>query len=123
MKRILIVDDNPEVRRALSKTLLKAGYEVVTAEDGADAVKTYRQQPVDLVITDLIMPNQEGLETIMQLRQLTPHLKIIAISGGGRLGPEDYLPIAEGIGAALTLAKPFLAEEMLAAVARLLKES
>src|SRR5208283_2976492 len=101
MKRILVVDDNAEVRRALSKTLLKAGYDVITAEDGAAAVRVYRGQSFDLVITDLIMPNQEGLETIMELRRLTPEVKIIAISGGGRLGPEDYLPIAQGIGATL----------------------
>jgi CheY-like chemotaxis protein len=123
MKRILVVDDNDEVRRIVGKTLEKAGYEVLTAENGLAAMKVYREQPVDLVITDLIMPEQEGLETIFELRRLTPELKIIAISGGGRLEPEDYLPIATGIGAALTLAKPFLAEELLAAVASLLQES
>lgn len=121
MKRILLVDDNDSFRRSLAQTLQRADYEVLPAADGEVALSIFRQQPVDLVITDLIMPEKEGLETIMELRRLQPNIKVIAISGGGRNDPGDYLPIAEQLGAAKTLAKPFTAEEILAAVAQVLE--
>jgi DNA-binding response OmpR family regulator len=120
MKRILLVDDNEPFRRGLGLTLERAGYEVQSAPDGAVALKLFREFPADLVITDLIMPEKEGLETIMDLRRLQPELKIIAMSGGGRIDPNDYLPIAKKLGAALTLSKPFSTGEILEAVAGLL---
>ena len=123
MKRILLVDDNETFRRLLGETLQLAGYEVQTAGEGGAALKLYRKQPFDLVVTDLIMPGKEGLETIIELHRLQPALKIIAISGGGRVGPEDYLTLAERLGASKTLAKPFTAEEILEAVACLLNET
>jgi DNA-binding response OmpR family regulator len=122
MKRILLVDDNEGFRRPLAAILQRAGYEVQTAGDGAAALALFRQHRFDLVITDLIMPEKEGLETIMELRRLRPTLKIIAMSGGGRMDPSDYLPMAERLGAALTLTKPFSAQEFLEAVATLLRE-
>jgi CheY-like chemotaxis protein len=120
MSRILVVDDDDGFRRTLCQTLLRAGHEVLAAPDGSAALKFYRQQPVDLVITDLIMPDKEGLETILELRRLQPELKIIAVSGGGRNRLGEYLPIARRLGAAKTLAKPFTSQEILAAVASLL---
>ena len=114
------MDDNEGFRKPLCQTLERAGYEVLSAADGAAALRLFRQQPVDLVITDIIMPEKEGLETIMELRRIKPELKIIAISGGGRIGAEDYLPLAEHLGAARTLAKPFSSAEIIEAVSGLL---
>ena len=121
MKRILLVDDNESFRRSLGVVLQRAGYEVQSAADGSAALELYHQQPTDLVITDLIMPGKEGLETIVELRRLEPQLKIVAISGGGRMAPEDYLPMARHLGAAATLVKPFSPQEMLELVAKLLR--
>ena len=122
MKRILLVDDNESFRRPLGEALRRAGYEIQGAGDGSAALVLYQQQPFDLVITDLIMPEKEGLETIIELHRLKPELKIIAMSGGGRMNPEDYLPMARQLGAAATLAKPFTAEEILEVVDCLLDE-
>ncbi len=120
MKRILLIDDNEAFRRPLAEVLKRAGYEVHTAPEGATALKLFRQQPFDLVITDLIMPGMEGVETILELRRLAPAVKLIAMSGGGRLGPQDYLPIAKRLGANETLVKPFQAPVILGLVASLL---
>jgi len=122
MKKILVVDDNEPFRRMLGRMLEGAGYSVLTAGDGVAALALYRQQSVDLVLTDLIMPEKEGLETILELRRLAPDLKIIAMSGGGRVDADDYFPLAKAFGAARTLAKPFLAAELLATVAEVLAE-
>ncbi len=120
MKRILVVDDNETFRLPLSATLQSAGYEVETAAEGGLAVKLHRKRPFDLVITDLVMPDQEGLETIMQLRQFQPDLRIIAISGDGRMDASNYLPLARKLGAGEILAKPFTAEQILEAIARMM---
>jgi CheY-like chemotaxis protein len=122
MRRILLVDDNETFRRSLREVLQQAGYEAQAAEEGAAALKLYRQQPFDLVITDLLMPGKEGLETIMELRRLQPELKVVAISGGGRIDANDYLPMAKKLGATETLAKPFTSEQILGVVAGLLDE-
>ena len=121
MKRILLVDDNESFRRSLGVVLQRAGYEVQSAADGSAALELYHQQPTDLVITDLIMPGKEGLETIVELHRLEPQLKIVAISGGGRMAQEDYLPMSRHLGAAATLVKPFSPQEMLELVAKLLR--
>ena len=87
MKRILIIDDDFLVRDMLERLVRKACYDVETAENGVHAMRVHRENPVDLVITDIIMPEKEGLETITELRNSFPAVKIIAISGGGRIGP------------------------------------
>jgi CheY-like chemotaxis protein len=122
MKSILVVDDDDSFRTGLSKVLSQEGYETTACVDGAAALEAFRKRAVDLVITDIIMPEKEGLETILELRRIAPKLKIIAVSGGGRNGPEDYLPIAEHFGAARTLAKPFDKEQILQAVREVLGE-
>ena len=83
-----------------------AGYEVIEAADGREGLLKFRKQGADLVITDLIMPEQEGLETITLMKKERPDLNIIAISGGGRIGPEAYLPAAQELGAARVFSKP-----------------
>jgi DNA-binding response OmpR family regulator len=121
MPRILLIDDNAPFRGMLQKVLEHAGYEVETASNGKTGLKLYRENPSDLIITDLVMPEKEGLETIMELRRTTPCVKILAISGGGRLKPHVNLVMAEKLGAAKSVAKPFSHQEILDAVAEILK--
>jgi DNA-binding response OmpR family regulator len=120
MARILIIDDDVQIRKMLRLTLTAAGFEVKDAQDGKVAMKIFRKSPVDVVVTDLIMPEKEGIETIIELRRDFPDVKIIAISGGGRIDPKDYLFLAEKLGAQITLEKPFSRKEILDAVNALL---
>ncbi len=119
MKRILLIDDDQAFLRPLELILRRAGYEVQTANNGTVGLRLFRQESADLVITDLIMPEKEGLETIMALRQIQPDLKIIAMSGGGRVQAGDYLVVAEQLGATRILGKPFTREELLEMVGEL----
>lgn len=107
MASILLVDDDEQFRLMLNEVLQRAGYDVRQAQDGNDALKQYRASPADVVITDLIMPEKEGLETIRALRAFDPAVKIIAMSGGGRNHSSDYLLIAQRFKAQRVLAKPF----------------
>jgi CheY-like chemotaxis protein len=122
MTRILIIDDDNQARQVLRQKLERAGYEVVEARDGDEGLQRYRVTPVDLVITDILMPEKEGLEVIRELRRADPELKIIAISGGGRTGLLDFLPVAEKLGAQRTFHKPFRLQEVLTAVHELLQD-
>jgi len=116
MKRILVIDDDEQVRALVVEILGRAGYEVVEAENGAHGLKIYRERPTDLVLTDLIMPEKEGMETIVALRKEFPGVRIVAMSGGGRNCAGDYLSVAAKLGAARTLAKPFSRQDVLDAV-------
>ncbi len=120
MARILIIEDDNEVREYLESVISRAGYEVISAENGKEGVELFATQPADLVVTDIIMPEKDGIETIMDLRRGNPDLKVIAISGGGRSEPENYLHSARLLGANRTMKKPFTNQEMLAAIAELL---
>lgn len=104
---ILVIDDDETIRVLLRAILEKEDYRVVDAPDGAKGIRQYQESPTDMVITDLIMPEKEGIETIRDLRREFPHVKIIAVSGGGRIGPDSYLKMAKGVGALRTLSKPF----------------
>lgn len=117
MKRILVIDDDELMRAMLSQMLGRAGYEIVLAANGIEGLKQFQTHlPVDLVITDLIMPGKEGIETMMELRRDHPEVPIIAISGGARATGRDYLPIAAQLGARRTVAKPFTRQEILEAI-------
>ena len=118
--RILVIDDDEQMRVLLQQAMQWAGFEVVAAENGRKGQQLFEEQPADLIITDLIMPEQEGLETIRSLKQGYPKVKIIAISGGGRIGPEAYLPAAMELGADRIFAKPFDVKELISAVQELL---
>ena len=121
MARILVIDDEPEIRSMLADVLSEEGHEVVDAPDGRRGLALQRERAADLVITDIFMPEQEGIETILELRQAFPRVKIIAMSGGGeRLRTLDYLPAAGHLGAVRTLAKPFELDAMLALVSEVL---
>lgn len=121
MKRILIIDDEQQIRSMLRLMLERDGYEVVEAPDGIEGIKAYRQKPADLIITDLIMPNKDGIGMIIELQKEFPDVKIIAMSGGGLNKPEGYLKGAKKLGAACTLTKPIDREEMLRAVKNVIK--
>lgn len=120
MKRILVVDDDWQMREMMHQALARAGYDVVEAANGKIGMNIQRESPADLVITDLIMPEKEGIETIRELRKDFPGLKIIAISGGGRAGADGYLSVAKTIGADRTLSKPFDLKQILDTVEELL---
>lgn len=117
---ILLIDDDQQVLNVLGEMLRLEGHDVYTAENGLVALSILSRQAFDLVITDLIMPEKEGLETIADIRRDYGALPIIAISGGGRGGPMNYLETARYIGADKALKKPFQRRELIAAVQELL---
>ena len=120
MARILIIDDESSVRKVLRHMLERDGHEVVEAPDGHMGLRLYREHPTDLIVTDILMPEKEGIETILELRKTSPGVRILAISGGGRMSKYDLLETAEKFGVAKTLAKPFERQEFLAAVQEML---
>ena len=120
MRNILIIDDDEQMRNLLCRAMEYAGFKVEAAADGRKGLRLFEENSYDLVITDLIMPEQEGMETITFLRRNYPDIKIIAISGGGRIGPETYLPAAKELGADEAFAKPFPIDDLINAVKRLL---
>ena len=121
MALILIIDDESQIRSMLKLMLERDGYEVVEAPDGIEGIRIYRQSPADLIITDLIMPNKDGIGMIIDLKKEFPDVKIIAMSGGGLNKPEGYLKGAKKLGAACTLTKPIDRNEMLGAIKDVLK--
>ena len=116
MSHILIVDDDVVARALLRMTLEGEGYDVKEAADGVMAIKLYREEAADLIITDLFMPEKEGLEIIIELRRDFPDVKIIVVSGGGKFEPKLYLQTAGHLGALRTFTKPFDPNELLLAV-------
>ncbi len=120
MKQILFIDDNQPFRISFSRILEKEGYEIEQAEDGRIGLRKFKENPPDLVICDLIMPDVEGLETMRGIHEMDGNMKILAISGGGRVNALDYLKIAQMMGAVVTLAKPFTSEELIGAVEKLI---
>jgi DNA-binding response OmpR family regulator len=120
MKNILVIEDNENMLRMMNDLLSRSGYHVVSAVDGIAGMKAYRAAKPDLVITDIIMPDKEGLEVIMDLVKETPKPKIIAMSGGGMMEPRTYLSLAEKLGADEIIQKPFRPAELLALVEKLL---
>src|SRR4051812_23835027 len=90
-QRIMVVDDDPGIRRSLDSLLSRAGYQVIQAGDGSEAIRLWREHAADLVITDLHMPKKDGIQTIMELLTHTPGIPIIAMSGGGRTKRLDLL--------------------------------
>lgn len=119
-KSILVIEDDSSVQRMLKLTLERAGYAVTTADNGRVGVRNYHSSLYDVVITDLIMPDMEGIETIISLRKNHPGVKIIAMSGGGINDSADYLKLARQLGAHRTFAKPIPRQDLLEAVAELI---
>jgi len=121
MARILVIDDDGEVRRMVKETLARAGHEVLEASNGRDGVQMFGEEPRELVITDIFMPEKERLETIRELRILYPEVKIVAMSGGiAAMDSSASLRLARGLGADRTIPKPIAKAELQAAVDDLL---
>lgn len=118
MARILIMDDDVNVRLALRKMLQRIGHTVEEAPNAAEGAKVYNESPPDLVITDLLMPERDGVEALLELHTRHPNIKTIVISGEA----PEFLPIAEDLGAHCTIAKPFKSQDVIDAVTRLLSE-
>jgi DNA-binding response OmpR family regulator len=121
MARILVVDDDELVRQTLTTALTRAGFEVVEARDGDDGLLRFAGAGIDLVILDIIMPNKEGIETLIALRKADPGVKVIAISGGGRTRNFDLLDLARRFGASLVLAKPIRPSHLVEKVREILE--
>lgn len=105
--RVLVIDDDPEITESLRECIEAEGYEVDVAFNGKQGLLMQRQKPYELIITDIIMPEEDGLEVIMEVKFNYPMTKVIAISGGGYVHSTDYLKMAKELGAVMVLTKPF----------------
>lgn len=121
MERILIIDDEAPIRSMIRLVLERAGYAVDEASDGVEGIRCFREKPADLIITDLIMPNKDGIGMILELKKEFSFIRIIAMSGGGLNRPDGYLRGAKKLGATYTLSKPIDRQELLRAVRDTLK--
>lgn len=115
-RRVLLIDDDDLVRKTLRRALEGADFEVVEAADGDQGIRSYKAEPFGVVVTDILMPGKEGIETIIELRRMNPEVRIVAISGGDRVGGQQYLNMAAKLGADRILPKPFRPKELLDAV-------
>lgn len=122
MARILIIEDDAPVRKIICRMLEREGHEVMEARDGEGGITIFHNQQVDLVITDIVMPNKEGLETIKELKKVDPDITIIAISGGGKIPGSHYLLLAKQFGASYTFEKPFNWKQLIDSVNEMLSK-
>ena len=120
MPGVLIVEDDKELREMLKISLLRRNFTVLEAENGKEAITHFKPSLTDLVVTDLIMPEEDGLKVVIKLRELKPSIKIIAISGGGKVGPGSYLNLAKALGADAIYSKPFSINDLTAKIEQLL---
>lgn len=121
MPGIMIVEDDNDLREMLKVSLTRRRFTVLEAKNGKDAINHFKPEVTDLVITDLIMPEEDGLKVIMMLHELKPSLKIVAISGGGKAGPASYLNLAKALGADVVYSKPFSVNDMIRKIEELLE--
>jgi CheY-like chemotaxis protein len=121
MSVILLIEDDKELREMLKTSLLRKDHVVIEAENGKEALIHFKPGVTDLVITDLIMPDEDGLKVIMKIRELKKGIKVIAISGGGKAGPGSYLNLAKALGANAVYSKPFSINDMMLKIEELLK--
>lgn len=120
MPGVLIVEDDKELREMLKMSLQRRGFAVQEAENGKEAISHFKPLLTDLVVTDLIMPEEDGLKVVIKLRELKPTIKIIAISGGGKVGPGSYLNLAKALGADAIYSKPFSIKDLIVKIEQLL---
>jgi DNA-binding response OmpR family regulator len=121
MRSVLLIDDDLELLRQMATAFVQAGYRVQVAPDGQVGLARFLADPTDLVVTDIVMPNREGIETIVALKQASRAVKVLAISGGYRVAPADFLTLARHVGADGGLAKPFRLVELIELAARVLR--
>ena len=115
-KKVVVIDDDAQIRRVIELKLRTQGYEVITAASGKEGLNLIKSKQPDVVITDIIMPEKDGIEVITEVLRDFPNVKIIAMSGGGRVGPEEYLNWTKTLGVQHTFIKPFTCNEILEAV-------
>ena len=120
MARILVIDDERDVRETLSQALALEGHDVSVAANGKEGLQRIQSERPDIVITDILMPEKEGIETMLEIRRNTPAVKVIAISGGGRMRNMTFLDMASRLGADAIMTKPLLLDELAATVAQFL---
>jgi CheY-like chemotaxis protein len=116
MPRILVIDDTPAMRAVLEDMLVRAGHQVTLTSNGKEALAFLQNTTVDIVITDIVMPEVDGLEVLTKLRRMNPRPGLIAMSGGGRGSVKDYLELAALFGAVATLEKPFTRDDLFKAI-------
>lgn len=121
MSVILLIEDDNELREMIKSALIRKDHIVIEAENGKEALIRFKPGVTDLVITDLIMPDEDGLKVIMKIRELKKGIKVIAISGGGKAGPGSYLNLAKALGADAVYSKPFPIVDMILKIEELLK--
>jgi DNA-binding response OmpR family regulator len=121
MPAILIIEDDKELREMIKTALIRKDYVVMEAANGKEALHHFKPGITDLVLTDLIMPEEDGLKVIMKIRDLKPGIKVIAISGGGKAGPGSYLNLAKALGADFIYPKPFSINELVIKIGELLR--
>ena len=122
MPRILVIDDDPSILTVFKRYLVGHGYDVITASNGGAGLSQIENELPDLVVTDVMMPEKDGLEVVLELRKLHPGLPVIAISGGMRMAPMDFLPMIKKFGARYVFYKPVELEELLGAIRESLGE-
>ena len=121
MARVLIIDDDPTIRSLVGGIVETMGNTIVEARDGRAGVEVFSREKIDLIVTDIVMPEQEGIETIGAIRRLDRVVPILAISGSSTIGGAgDYLRAAAALGASATLQKPFAADHIIDTIDRLL---
>ena len=121
MQKILIIDDDYHILLMIKKMLERAGFEIDLASNGNEGLELFKKIPFDLVITDIIMPEKEGLETIREMKRIHSDFKIIAMSGGGKISADNYLETAKIFGASTVLGKPFTQKQLVTAVQEVLE--
>ncbi len=120
MPVILIIEDDRDLREMLRFALFRKEYTVLEADNGKEALINFKPGVTDLVVTDLLMPEEDGLKVIMQMREMKPEIKVIAISGGGKAGPGSYLDMAKTLGADSVFSKPFSVNDLVTRIEELL---
>jgi DNA-binding response OmpR family regulator len=121
MAGIMIVEDDNDLREMLKLSLLQRKYTIIEASNGKEAIAKFKPSLVDLVVTDIIMPDEDGLKVIMKLKEIKPNIRIIAISGGGKAGPGNYLNLARALGADEIFPKPFSVQSLIAKIDAILE--
>jgi len=120
MPGILLVEDDSDLREMLKVSLLRQNFSVLEASNGKEAIAHFKPSITDLVVTDLLMPEEDGIKVIIKIRELKPSIKIIAISGGGKVGPGNYLKLAKALGADAVYSKPFSITDLILKIEELL---
>ena len=123
MKKILVIDDDDIMRETIRDILLFESYDVAVASDGKEGLEIIQEERFDMIVTDILMPDKDGIEVIMEAKKSQPNIYIVAVSGGGYIPAESYLKVASDLGAHAAIVKPFDIDEFISEVNTLLNSS